>query len=136
MAEPVPSGDLPQTETLPPATAASGGTGYDIMAVRREGLATTDVSALLRKRLRFISVIGAVAMAVALALVYAVSAGPWYATALYWFVFAATTVLAGVFWKKASLSVNQLRMLELLLFRAYRCLLGGIAGALLPFLRP
>src|SRR5262249_32776023 len=41
---------------------------------------------------------------------------PWDAIVTYCFVFAELAVLAGILWKKSSLSVRQLRVIELLLF--------------------
>jgi len=78
-------------------------------------LPTTDLQALLHKRLRFFAFLLAAGMAVVVLLVLSSPGHPWQATAVYCLVFAEMAALAVVLWQKPSLSVRRLRAIELVL---------------------
>jgi eukaryotic-like serine/threonine-protein kinase len=79
-------------------------------------LPTTDLQALLHKRLRFLAFFLATGMAVIVLVALIPPAQPWYASAFYSLIFAEFAVLEGVLWKKSSLCLRHLRLIELLLF--------------------
>src|SRR5260370_29524994 len=79
-------------------------------------LPTTDLQALLHKRLRFLAFFLATGMAVIVLLALIPPGQPWSAIAVYSLVFAEFAVLEGVLWKKSSLCLRHLRLIELLVF--------------------
>jgi serine/threonine-protein kinase len=106
--------NLPPTQTLPPSAEAP--TVPPPLVVHREGQPATDLQVLLRKRLRFFAFVAAAAWAISVLLVVFSSGNPWQGIAAYCFVFAVMALLAVILWKKASLSLRQLRVIELVLF--------------------
>ncbi len=79
-------------------------------------LPTTDLQALLHKRLRFLAFLLAAGMAVIVLLVLCSPGHPWQATVVYCLLFAEMAALAGVLGWKPSHSVRRLRAIELILF--------------------
>jgi serine/threonine-protein kinase len=116
MTEPAPPGNLPRTQTLPPAAIAPTVQYQAPLVVHREGQPTTDLQVLLRKRLRFLAFLLAAGMAIVVLLALTSPGNPWDAIAVECFFFAETAVLAGILWKKSSLSVRHLRVIELFIF--------------------
>jgi serine/threonine-protein kinase len=103
------------TQTLPPSEAATV-QPQAALVVRRDGQPTTDLHVLLRKRLRFLAFLMAAGMAIVVLLALFLHDSPWVATLAYCLIFAELAVVAAVLWKKSSLSLRQLRVIELLLF--------------------
>jgi serine/threonine-protein kinase len=79
-------------------------------------LPTTDLQTLLHKRLRFLACLIAAGMAAALVLALISPGNPQVVTATYCFVLVEMAVFAGFLWKRSSLSLRHLRVIELVLF--------------------
>jgi serine/threonine-protein kinase len=101
------------------AGAKSDGPVEPIKVARVHGsgrLPTTDLQALLHKRLRFFSGFAAAGMAIAVLLLLFSPGIPWSAVGVYGLVLFVSAALAGVLWKEPSLNLQQLRVIELVFF--------------------
>jgi eukaryotic-like serine/threonine-protein kinase len=98
-------------------------------------LPTTDLQSLLHKRLRVIAFLLAAGMAMVVLLVLFSPGNPWSAVAVYCLVFAVGASLAGVLWKKSSLSLRQLRVIELVLFGTFFAFWSLVHAILYPHFR-
>src|SRR5215831_818389 len=116
MTEPAQPMNLPRTQTLPPTVEAPTVRNQAPLVVHREGQPTTDLQVLLRKRLRFLAFLAAAGWGVFVLLGLLAPLYSWRDFAIYGFIFAESAVLAGVLWKKSSLSVRQLRVIEVVFF--------------------
>jgi serine/threonine-protein kinase len=81
-----------------------------------------EVETLLRRRLRFFSVVGTGVYAVTSLLYYLQTIGPWPHDEFWlvpwtnWAVFLVFVVLACVFWRRPSLTLGRLRVIEIIVF--------------------
>ncbi len=96
---------------------------------------TSEIQSLLHKRLRFLAFLFAAGMAIVVLLVLLSPGNPWYAIAVYCLVFVATAALAGVLWKKSSLSLRHLRVIEFLLFGTIFVFWTLLHAVLYPYFR-
>jgi eukaryotic-like serine/threonine-protein kinase len=144
----IPKPSLPGQPTGPYAGGGEspGGAAGRVQVVLVPGTGpqpTTDLQSLLHKRLRFLAVLfgGGMAVLVVLALPYVVTPGgdlplvAWLFFALYFFMFALGAALVGVLCWRRSLSLPQLRALELVLFGALFVLWAAVHTFLYPTFR-
>jgi serine/threonine-protein kinase len=79
-------------------------------------LPTTDLQALLGRRLWFVAFLATVGTGIALSFAFVAPPLPLHIAVVFATAFVTSAAITGVLWKNASLSVRQLRTIELLLF--------------------
>lgn len=112
--------DLPRAQSLPPSADAPTLQLKVALVPEGDGLSTTEIQALLRKRLRILALIWLVVLILSVAGVSVrlerTSENFWFALAPFCFMLAIAAACAWLLWSRKQLSLFRLRAIELIEF--------------------